>query len=294
MAETVDTPSELTTPAFMMNFPRTVDNEESNNPWMKATEGEPYNYELAYRQWRDVYSQLAQDDSVVYLMPDLDQEFQDLTFVANIGAVLPHKGGIVLSSFKSKPRQGEEKVGEPFFEMLGYKTWQCPEFWEGEADLKYLRDNIYVGGHGIRSDLKAYDWMTEELDCQILPMRMTDKKLYHFDCVLFPIDGESALVSVDVLDKADVKKLEQLVDIIPVPKEYVYDSWTNSVRFKDKILTNIPRAPSGEEKKASRKELERTIELMGYEPVLIDLDEFRKSGADLSCLVFHFNYRNRD
>jgi N-dimethylarginine dimethylaminohydrolase len=295
MANRVMLPSQLDTPAFMMNFPYTVDNRAANNPLMKETEGEPYDYEKAFSQWRDLYQALTADDALVMVMPDYGQDdLQDLPFVANIGAYLPHDGTVALSNFKSRPRRGEEKVGAAFFEGLGYRIAQSPHFWEGEADLKYLHGNLYAGGCGIRTDAKTYDWMAEELGCNVIPVRMTDEKLYHFDCSFFPITGEAALASVSVFDPADVKKLEAVLDLIPVPKDCVYDGWTNGVRLNDKILVDIPRDEAGQEKADSRKRLERTIEVMGFKPVLVDLSEFRKSGADLSCLIFHFNFHNRD
>ncbi len=47
---------------------------------------------------------------------------------------------------------------------MGYKTAISPYKWEGEADLKYLYGNKYIGGYGIRSNIKAYEWMEETYD----------------------------------------------------------------------------------------------------------------------------------
>jgi hypothetical protein len=30
---------------------------------------------------------------------------------------------------------------------MGFKVIPCPYLFEGEAELKYLRDNIYIGGY---------------------------------------------------------------------------------------------------------------------------------------------------
>ena len=57
----------------------------------------------------------------------------------------------------------KKKLVYHFFELMDYQVHMCPFKWEGEADLKYLYDNVYIGGYGIRSDIQAYEWMEENL-----------------------------------------------------------------------------------------------------------------------------------
>ena len=70
---------------------------------------------------------------------------------------------------------------------MGYKTEISPYKWEGEADIKYLSDNVYIGGFGIRSDIKTYKWMEENYDMKIIKVKMVDEYMYHLDCSIFPI-----------------------------------------------------------------------------------------------------------
>ena len=97
---------------------------------------------------------------------------------------------IILSNFTSDPRKGEELVGEKYFNQMGYKTAISPHKWEGEADLKYLYGNKYIGGYGIRSDIKAYEWMEEQYGMDILKLEMVDEYLYHLDCSIFALNNK--------------------------------------------------------------------------------------------------------
>lgn len=280
-------PSEIDSPAFMMCFPFTVSNAVPNNVLMTSTR--PYNLKRAFRQWTALYNKLA-EHSVVYLLPHDNLLFQDLPYVANIGSVLPHDDTIVLlANFKSEPRRGEDRIGGEMFERMGYWTRRPPHFWEGEADLKFIRKNLYVGGYGIRSDLAAYHWMREQLDMDVICVKMTDERLYHLDCLFFPLDHERALVATDVLGPLELRELEKHVDIVSVPSEFTYDGWTNAVRCGRKLHLNVP--PSKESNDALE---EFVVNKLGLEPELTNLGEFDKSGADLSCLVMHLNYRGRD
>ena len=120
-----ETPSQLPIPAFVMNFPFTLDTAVPNNVWMQEMEKEELkiNKGNAYRQFLDLY-QFAAGNSLVCNLPATGN-YQDLVYVANMGIYLPHikdSNNIILSNFTSEPRQGEEKVGKPFFESMGYEA----------------------------------------------------------------------------------------------------------------------------------------------------------------------------
>lgn len=281
------TPSELKTPSFLLNFPFTVDNHTLNNPLMHKDQGK-YDYPRAFRQFMGLYSELVREGALVYLLPS-EKDLQDLPYTANLGCYLPHLDTptILVSNFKSEPRRGEEEVGIKFFLSMRYRAHLSPYFWEGEADLKYIRDNLYVGGHGIRSDIRSYHWFEERFKMKILFVKMTNEKLYHLDCMFFPISNDKALAATSIIDTEDIKQLEKHMDLIEVPKEFIYDGWTNLIRIKDKIFYTVPETAQ------SRRALDNLINQLGYDTVPLNLGEFDKSGADLSCLVMHLNFVGR-
>ena len=261
--------------------PFTIDNREPNNALMLSGAA-PYDVARAFDQFLKLYRTIIGLGGVVYLMPS-PGDFQDIPFVANLGLVpYPFYRKLLVSNFTSLPRVGEDGVGAWFFASLGYDVLKCPCKWEGEADLKWLYGDTYVGGYGQRSTIEAYDWMCDEFGMNVIKVRLSDPRLYHLDCSLTLLSRERVLVAASALDPDDLKKIHGVANVVVVPEQYVYDGWTNSIRIGDTILHHSRDAGSGV---AFRK----LLELIGLNLELIDLSEFDKSGADLSCLVMHLN-----
>ena len=294
-----ETPSQLPIPAFVMNFPFTLDTANPNNIWMQEMKKEELkiNKGNAYRQFLDLY-QFVAGNSLVCNLPATGN-YQDLVYVANLGIQLPHlkdSNTIIMANFTSEPRQGEEEVGKPFFEAMGYNVHNCPFKWEGEADLKYLYDNVYVGGHGIRSDIKAYEWMEKEFDMKIIKLEMVDDYLYHLDCSIFPLTQEKTLVCTEMFEEDELEQLEQYTEIIDISVDDAFNGLTNSVRLGNMILcaSNLSEMTRADENYEAEKAKINTLEKLcfneGLEPVFFNLSEYMKSGAMLSCMMMHLNY----
>jgi len=144
-------PTQLERPAFLMNYPFSYATGFANNPWMtdmKDDKRQP-DFVRAAVQFLAVYQNISAE-GLVYLLPTPQgAELQDLMYTANLGIVLDHlpdKNTVVVSNFASVPRRGETPVGVKFFEDMGYNVHIAPTKFEGEAELKHLYDNIYVGG----------------------------------------------------------------------------------------------------------------------------------------------------
>jgi N-dimethylarginine dimethylaminohydrolase len=279
------TPSDLSFPAYLMNFPFTVNNNVINNPLMLDYEGQTYDYNKAFQQFFDFYTAIAAS-SVVSLLPS-SGNFQDQTYVANVACYLPHQDIMVLANFKSEPRIGEEEVASEFFEMMGYRLRKPHTTFEGEADLKYIRDNLYIGGYGIRTQIESYRWMAQEFGTDVIPIKMNDEKLYHFDCMFLPLPKARALVATSVVQPDDLRILERYFNIISVPKEHLYDAYTNCLVKNNKVY-HSPVTPN------TWGDFESLISKLDLEPVRVNLSEFEKSGASLSCLILHLNYEGRN
>jgi N-dimethylarginine dimethylaminohydrolase len=298
-----ETPSQLPIPAFVMNFPFTLDTSNPNNIWMKEMEAKDLkiNKGNAYRQFLDLYQFIA-GNSLVNILPTYG-EYQDLVYVANMGIYLPHikdSNNIILSNFTSEPRQGEEKVGKPFFDLMGYQTHMCPFKWEGEADLKYLYDNVYIGGYGQRSDIQAFEWMEKEFDMNIIKIEMVDEYLYHLDCSIFPLTKEKTLICTELYTPKELARISQYTNIIDISVDDTYNGIANSARLGNMILcaSNISELTRADENYEAEKQKIESLEKIcfneGLEPVFFNISEFMKSGAMLSCMIMHLNYVDYD
>jgi len=293
-----ETPSQLHLQSYVMNFPFSLSTADPNNIWMQELSDEELqiNRPKAYKQFMDLYNFMA-GQSLVYLLP-AEGNFQDQVYVANLGLQLPHiedENIILLSNFTSDPRKGEELVGQKFFNQMGYKTHISPYKWEGEADIKYLYDNVYIGGYGIRSNIKTYEWMEKEFDMNIIKVAMTDEYLYHLDCSVFALNNDQTLIATELFDQEELRAIERHTEIIPIDTEDALGGITNSVRMGNMILcaSNISEMKKTHEyyeaEKHKIESLEKICSDAGMEPVLFNLSEYMKSGAMLSCMVMHLN-----
>jgi N-dimethylarginine dimethylaminohydrolase len=255
----------------------------------------------ALSQFLQLYNHLA-SDAVVFLLPTpRDCKLQDLVFTANIGAALEHlpdENIVVLSSFTSRPGVGEARVGRAFFKSMGCEVVQAPYKFEGEAELKHLYDNVYLGGYGIRSDRKVYEWMESEFDMKVIKLEEVDEYLYHLDCTVFPITDEDTLVCTEMFTKRELKRVEKHTNIIDVSTDAAYSGICNSVRFHNGVLnaSNIHSLRPGSDQYMAEikknRELEDIAVRLGLEVNYFNLSEYMKGGALLSCMVMHLNRRS--
>lgn len=291
----------LTTPAFVLSVPFSLSTEQPNNASMRKLTVEQRRIDLprALSQWTELYRFLTAH-GLVYLLPST-AGLQDQVFVANLGIVLPHvqKPIVVVANFRSEPRRGETQPGVQFFNSMGFDTVVPTEFFEGEADLKFLRENIYLGGHGLRTSAEALEWFRREFAMQVIPIRTFDEHLYHLDCITFPIDSQNLMLCTSVCDPAIVREIGSVADIIDVSLPLAYRGITNIVRVDRFLLIDSPLKdlkPSDalyaiETEKIAR--FEAICSQLSLEPVVFNLSEFYKSGAMLSCMVMHLNYPSR-
>ena len=296
-------PTTLDIPAYLMSVPFSYSALEANNIWMKEIKDEErkVNTQKALKQFWNLYNYMASNALVSILPSPANCQLQDLVFTANLGIVLehlPNKNTVVISNYTSEPRVGETQMGVNFFQSMGYDVYVSPYKFEGEAELKHLYNNVYVGGYGIRSDKKTYDWMEKEFDMKIIKLKEVDDYLYHLDCTIFPINKENTLVGTELLTKKEIKELEKYTNIIDVAADECYSGITNSVRIHNSILnaSNIHELKAGTEDykceiQKNRKLEDIAVEL-GFEVFYFNLDEYFKGGALLSCMVMHLNRRS--
>jgi len=277
--------------------PKYMSGDVANNQWMKRLPEEErhVNVEKAMAQFHAMYSLFSQD-SIVYLLPP-KKGLQDQVYITNAGMVLPHLyKTVILSKFKAEGRPGEELELAKFMEMMDYQLIYCPYYFEGEAELKWVRDNIYIGGYGQRTDIKAHEWMEEQFGCQIIKIKETDKLRYHLDCNIFSLNRETVLFAKDQVDATSLKQMEMVAECIPITRKSSQWSLTNSLRIGSVVYngTDISELKKEDDdypvEKQKNEELEEICRNHGLELVFLNLSEFCKSGAALSCCVLHLNY----
>jgi N-dimethylarginine dimethylaminohydrolase len=239
--DTIDT--DFKYPSFLLCPPTKYSHRIANNIWMKELTDEQRapDYKVAMEQFVNIYKALA-SKSLVHILPAPDDvPLQDLVFTANLGIVLSHlknRKVAIVSNFTSEPRRGETEFGLKFFKSLGYETFVPETKFEGEADLKYLYDNIYIGGYGMRSELETYKWMEKTFDMKIICLKMEDEYLYHLDCSVFPLTPKKVLICKSLYSDEEIKNLENFTEIIEVEYDLALSGICNSVRLGNVIFNS--------------------------------------------------------
>ena len=293
-------PTQFDRPAFLMNFPFSYATGYANNPWMtdmKNGKRQP-DYVRAAVQFLAVYQNIGAEGLVYVLPTPRGADLQDLIYTANLGIVLDHlpdKNTVVISNFTSAPRRGETPVGVKFFLDMGYDVHVAPAKFEGEAELKHLYDNVYIGGYGIRSERETYDWMEEKFNMRVIKVREIEPYLYHLDCSIFPITKENTIVCTELYSKKELAELGKFTNIIPVTADEAFSGICNSVRLPNQVLnsSHIHDLKAGTEDYKMELQKNRKLEdisaNLALEVSYFNLSEFHKSGALLSCMVMHLN-----
>lgn len=290
----------LDRPSFLMCPPFSHDTSVPNNVWMtEYKEGErEVDRRLALVQFLDLYHFISAE-SLVYLLPSPAQsKLQDQVFTANLAFVpehLPGRTTAIIANFTSEPRWGESAYGTKFFDAMDMYPTVAPYRFEGEAEIKHLHDNVYIGGFGERTDRRVYDWMAEEFAMKIVPVEERDPHLYHLDCSIFPLTSEETLVCTEILTDSEIKAIEKVTGIIDVSADIAYSGICNSLRLNNLILnaSHIHDMKAGTEEYAfevaKNRKLEDICSARGFEVVYFNLSEYEKSGALLSCMIMHLN-----
>lgn len=290
----------LDDPTFLMSVPYSFSTKQANNAWMHelSDEKREVDVEQAMTQFLDLYHFLAADSVVYLLAAPIDIELQDLVFTANLGVVLEHipdREIIIISKFTSDPRKGESAIGRKYFEAMGFEVYDSPFNFEGEAELKYLYDNVYLGGYGSRTDQKVYDWFEEKFDMKIIRLEEVDSYCYHLDCSVFPVSATDTLMCTELFKRHELEAVGKYTNIIDVSANAAYSGVCNSVRLHNTICnsSHIHQLKVGTEdykmELSKNRELEDIAAKLGMEIAYFNLREYHKGGALLSCMVMHLN-----
>lgn len=302
----VVTPSDLKCPVWVMSPPLHA-KFVPNNAWMdeyknKFGDNIQINIDAMVYEWYKLYEMLVASGLVLLLPPVVG--LQDLHYV-NSFVYLPHikdRKVCIISRFKSETRKGEEVVVKQYLESIGYECHQPPLTYtfEGEPCLRWLRDNIYIGSYGVRTTKEALYWIEENFNCNVIKLGLETGKLFHGDCIFFPITPYDVIVGVKHADPVELKRLEQYANIIPVEDDVLLESGVcngivanGCVLFPDLTLAEKKNlVPQGVAKKALDFATKVSTDL-GLEPIFIPVSWMLLQGALLSCCVARLNWHDR-
>jgi N-dimethylarginine dimethylaminohydrolase len=238
------------------------------NPWMTGTD--PVDPGLAMRQWqalRDTYESLGHQVRLIDPVPGLP----DMVFAANGGIVIG--GGVLGARFRYSERAAEARAFLDWFGAQGYQPVHQPSVVnEGEGDLVFTGSAI-LAGYGFRTEPSVQHDLTAAFGLPVIPLRLTDPRFYHLDTALVVLaPGVAAYYPAAFDDAARAALASVFAELIEAKDEDADVLGLNAV--SDGYHVILP---------AQAGNLAAQFAAHGFQPVGVDMSEFRKAGGGPKC-----------
>jgi N-dimethylarginine dimethylaminohydrolase len=250
----------------------------SINPWMDPSQ--PVDADRARRQWetlRRTYLELGHRVELIEPVPGLP----DMVFAANGGLVVD--GVVVTSRFVHRERRAEADAYASWFAAAGYTRIHRPSFFnEGEGDFLLVGDRL-LAGTGFRTDVRAHAEVAALLGRPVVTLELVDPRFYHLDTALCALDAGNVAYHPDAFSPAGRRVLERLFpDAIPVGAEDAAVFGANAVSDGRRVV--LP---------AAAKQFATRLSAAGFEPIGVDMDEFRRAGGAVRCCTLELRDQRR-
>ncbi len=238
------------------------------NPWMAS--GDAVDTALAIRQWqglRNAYTSLGHAVQFIGGHPDLP----DMVFAANGATVI---GGTVLGArFRYPERAAEGPAYLDWFRRQGYRAVHEPRrVNEGEGDI-VTAGGVILAGHGFRTDAGVRQELEVLFGLPVISLRLVDPRFYHLDTALCVLDAHTAAYYPAAFDAAGQAALAvQFPELIEASDQDAGVLGLNAVSDGRHVV--LP---------AQAVRLAADLAARGFEPIPVDMSEFRKAGGGPKC-----------
>jgi N-dimethylarginine dimethylaminohydrolase len=253
---------------YLMCPPQHFTVQYSINPWMTGTERvDPH---LAMNQWQtlvDTYRCLGHQVRLIDPVPGLP----DMVFAANGATVI---GGAVLGArFRHPQRAAEGPAYLDWFRSAGYPAVHETALTnEGEGDI-VLAGTTILAGYGFRSDAAISTDLEAVFGLPVVSLRLVDPRYYHLDTALCVLDATTAAYYPAAFDGAARDILASVfTDLIEATDTDAEVLGLNAVSDGRHVV--LPAEATG---------LARALAARGFEPVGVEMSEFRKAGGGPKC-----------
>lgn len=252
------------------------------NPWMK--QGTLCKNDVAVQRWSQLKSILTDKLGVEVVTMPAQPGLPDIVFTAN--AALIYKNKAVVSRFRFKERQPEEKFYAEWFEKNGFEVVWLPDgmAFEGAGDALFAGETLY-SGYIPRSDISAHTRISELLGIEVISLELVNPNFYHLDTCFCPMYGGYLLYYPKAFDEYGNKIIENNFPEekrIAVNDEEASKFNCNAVNVGKSIIMN-----------KTTDRLKNELNKKGFEVYELEMDEFMKAGGSSKCLTLKLtNYMN--
>jgi N-dimethylarginine dimethylaminohydrolase len=264
MAETDGTGRTRT---YLMCPPEHFTVEYVINPWMNPDE--PPDTALAMRQWqglRETFIRLGHTVRTIDPRPGLP----DMVFAANGATVID--GKVLGARFRYPQRDPESAAYLAWFARSGYPTTAPLGINEGEGDIVFAGRAI-LAGHGYRTDAAVAGELEALFGLPVISLRLVDPRFYHLDTALCVLNADTAAYYPAAFDDASRAALtSHFATLIEAKDEDAEVLGLNAISDGRHVV--LPAQAAG---------LAAQVADKGFEPVGVDMSEFRKAGGGPKC-----------
>jgi len=246
------------------------------NPWMEGNINRAVP-ETAIEQWQNLARVLGEHAQVHLVRPQAG--LPDMVFTANAGLVLGRR--VVLSRFLHRERQGEEAHFKRWFAEHGFTVDELPADlpFEGAGDalLQRGKEPWLWAGYGFRSELDSHPLLAERLRLDVVSLRLMDKRFYHLDTCLCPLEDGYLLYYPHAFDARSNQQIEERVPAerrIAVQEPDAVNFACNAVNLGRVLVMN-----------QASLELKERLQSAGFQPIESPMSEFMKAGGGAKCLT---------
>ncbi len=267
--------------AVVLCRPDHFDVVDAENPHM-VHEGQlqRVDADAARKQWNSLVDAYRSIGVTVDIM-DAADGLPDQVFTANPVFAYPRRDGsaaFIPARMRYPSRQPEVDLLDTFLQQHGATATEAPGNGrlEGGGDLLWKGTaRILLGGHGFRSDLEDLRAAASVVDAPLIPLRLVDERFYHLDTCLCVLDDETAMWFPDAFDDASWWRLQDAFETLLEVPEAEALTFACNAHCPDGHHVVMDRANQG---------TAGILADAGFEPVLVDTSEFRKSGGSVYCM----------
>ncbi len=227
---------------------------------------------LAKRQWqaiKDTYEKLGHKVDLI----DAVDGLPDMIFTANGGQVID--GRALVASFKFPQRRGETEHFRRWFQAAGYDPVAVSsQVWEGEGDC-LMAGNVIYAGYGFRSEKSEANELAKFFDRQVVSLKLVDPRFYHLDTCFCPLDGRTVMYYPPAFDEESQAKIKRSgLMLIEANEDDAAGFGLNAVSDGQHVVLSN-----------HAQELIGDLRRRGYQPIPVDVSEFKKSGGGVKCVT---------
>ena len=292
-ARKVDAGAAKPTARLMMSAPDFFEVSYRINPWMDPSTWSVSADRLA-RDARNGWAELKRTYEALGASIEVqraERGLPDMVFTANAAVVLDRK--VMLARFLCPERQGEEGHNRAFFEALCARglvdTIVAPPpglYFEGAGDAIWDRSRgLLWTGYGQRSSRAMQHVLAEAYGVATVALELVDPRFYHLDtcfCVLPRGDILWFKAAFSPAGQALVEEFAGRDKLIEASEEDAHHLAVNSVSLGNDVVL----CHASERLRAQLRE-------RGYQPHVVSLDSFNRSGGAAYCLTLRLDLSTR-